>query len=222
MFSRTSAIAVGLVTSALDLGLTSFFVSQNVGFDVVQYNFYSSLLDFALLAVARVALHLGCLIGVNVNRADGPTFLQRAKTIFACITMLFSVYSLVKLLALAEVQLNISKISYQFWVLFSSNLFFSFLLAPVILLVYGKVQSPLVTVVNDDLESTSDVTPILQATESISTVSKNADKKAKEEVEKLNRQEKVSILLRLLKYCAYEWVWYSLGFAFLIIYSVCK
>ncbi|KAL1236040.1 ABC-type oligopeptide transporter ABCB9 [Trichinella spiralis] len=149
-------------------------------------------------------------------RPGGPLRVRRASTIFVTVAVLMMIHSPLKLLAVTEPD-HISIRWAWFWVLFVWNLTAALLFAAFVVGLLGRVtvaRRPSIVRPKsnkryrgtgaEDGDLPTLVKPSVEGADTGAT-----------------KQSSASIL-RLLSYCKSEWLWYTLGFAFLLLYSLCR
>lgn len=222
---------------------------NNVSFIEIigNYNFFTCQLDFVILSLLRAALLSGACFGVLNNRKDGPERIKSGSMLSVCFFLTTFVYSLLKLLALTEVKTDLNLP--WFWSIFGFNMFISFINALIWNCVLSNIISSSaessaadkresVLVVPVDSTDISDVAPLvinehIAENGGVSNVvipehvinedKLSADKKSTgDKPENIKLAQSTSLILRLLRYCRREWIWYLIGFIFLGLYSGSK
>ncbi|KRZ80491.1 ATP-binding cassette sub-family B member 9 [Trichinella papuae] len=202
---------------------------------LLAFSFQTSLVDFVAMPAGRFSMLLGGLVGVTVNRKGGPLRVRRASTIFVSVAVLMMIHSPLKLLAITEPE-HISIRWAWFWVLFVWNLTAALLFAAFVVGLLGRVtvaRRPSTVrgrstkryrgtgVEDGDLPTL--VKPSAEGADTGDQASVHLDTSIiKQTYENLRIRESSVSILRLLSYCKAEWLWYALGFVFLLLYSLCR
>ncbi|KRZ01749.1 ATP-binding cassette sub-family B member 9 [Trichinella zimbabwensis] len=202
---------------------------------LLAFSFQTSLVDFVAMPAGRFSMLLGGLVGVTVNRKGGPLRVRRASTIFVSVAVLMMIHSPLKLLAVTEPE-HISIRWAWFWVLFVWNLTAALLFAAFVVGLLGRVtvaRRPSTVrgrstkryrgtgVEDGDLPTL--VKPSAEGADTGDQASVHLDTSIiKQTYENLRIRESSVSILRLLSYCKAEWLWYALGFVFLLLYSLCR
>lgn len=199
------------------------------------YSFYSCQLDFIILSFIRTAVLVGSLIGVLYNRQDGPWKIESSSTFSVCLFLSTLVYSPLKLLALSEIKRNFALP--WFWAIFVFNILVSAAGGYVWNFILTNIQPPpqpksppeksernlniinrpeneeVATLVYEGFLENGSI-PNSHVQDDV-----NKQKKAQEESTKVKIVKSTSLILRLLRYCRREWIWYTFGFIFLLLSS---
>ncbi|KRY65187.1 ATP-binding cassette sub-family B member 9 [Trichinella pseudospiralis] len=202
---------------------------------LLAFSFQTSLVDFVAMPAGRFSMLLGGLVGVTVNRKGGPLRVRRASTIFVSVAVLMMIHSPLKLLAVTEPE-HISIRWAWFWVLFVWNLTAALLFAAFVVGLLGRVtvaRRPSTVrgkstkryrgtgIEDGDLPTL--VKPSVEGADTGDQASVHLDTSIiKQTYENLRIRESSVSILRLLSYCKAEWLWYALGFLFLLLYSLCR
>jgi hypothetical protein len=164
------------------------------------------------VCIIRVSLLIGGVVGILIN--NGKSAMTRVQHLFIyvlCIGMFAWAFSIVKLLAFSELDVNLTMIGV--WISFVWNMIASLIVLPIV----WKYILCSVTVRIDDGDDTE---ALLSTTDDDDeeTRKKKAEEDEKKKLPPLTR-ETFSHMARLLRYCRAEWRWYFWGFVFLIVYS---
>lgn len=247
-FSATAGLIIILVIISIDLIISpilSLKADQSIRTEEEdddlnislhrKYDFLTCQYDFIVLSFVRASLLIGALIGVFYNRYKGPARVESLSTISLCIFLISLVYSPVKLLALAETRLYFNLP--WFWLIFVFNILMSVIATVLWNVVLTNIKPP---------EPTPKMKPeevlergggersepdeisrlVYQENGFVSDMDKNPyyikTNETNKDGESVGIRKSTSLMLRLLRYCKREWIWYSFGFLFLIISSAGK
>ncbi|OUC49629.1 putative antigen peptide transporter-like 2 family protein [Trichinella nativa] len=210
--------------------------SRGVRDGLLGFSFQTSLVDFVAMPAGRFSMLLGALVGVTVNRKGGPLRVRRASTIFVTVAVLMMIHSPLKLLAVTEPE-HISIRWAWFWVLFVWNLTAALLFAAFVVGLLGRVtvaRRPSIVRPKSNKRyrgtgaEDGDLPTLVKP--SVEGADTGADQASvhldtsiiRQTYQNLRIKESSASILRLLSYCKSEWLWYTLGFAFLLLYSLCR
>uniref|UniRef100_A0A5S6QD22 Uncharacterized protein n=1 Tax=Trichuris muris TaxID=70415 RepID=A0A5S6QD22_TRIMR len=206
------------------------------GFAVVysRYTFQSSVLDFFILFAVRISVLSGSVIGIWVNPTDGSTRIRRCSLAFLSLALLMMIFSPMKLLGLSEHPSPAVNWPW-FWALFCWNIFSSLVFALLFSIVLARLvvrrrkskgqrqRAPTVVEAPMPADLSTLVKDRKNSSEETEHTSVHLDpSELKDAYESLKVKESSALVLRMLKYCIKEWVWYSLGFSFLFMYSLSR
>jgi hypothetical protein len=231
---------IALITTAfvaVDIILSILFLIWNdrIAGRYIYYDFRTSQLDLGLLVLIRTAILIGGLIGVCWRSEIASERAQSSSLYVVCVCLTMGVYSPLKLLALAETTDDFRRL-YWFWSLFVWNIFASTVCSLVWSNIFTNVAVPqsktLVVDANGDRIGDGGTDRLVEndiLENNIDQESMDADgiervekKEKKDEEKKLDVKETTSLFWRIIKYTRREWLWYTLGFVFLLFYSLGK
>uniref|UniRef100_A0A0R3RVW7 ATP-binding cassette sub-family B member 9 n=1 Tax=Elaeophora elaphi TaxID=1147741 RepID=A0A0R3RVW7_9BILA len=193
---------IDVIISVIAFGFyqTSFKFDAQIIWDYialnVPYHFITSPIDFLLLTAFRLLVMLICIV-LKVKH-EHP-WLEKFFVPLLGVFIVNWTFSLVKLLAFSE---KIEQFAYfGFWL----NVVWNVLAAALILLIWNFVLRINASWGYQSLTGgTPDVTSRLQNTK-----------------QELGRSGTGQHIVRLLRYCKYQWKWFATGFIFLTVYSSC-
>ncbi|KFD54458.1 hypothetical protein M514_04605 [Trichuris suis] len=208
--------------------------SDGIGVVYGRYTFQSSVLDFFILFAIRVSVITGSLIGIWVNPTDGSSRIRRCSLVFLSLALVMMTFSPMKLLGLSEHPSPAVNWPW-FWLLFCWNVFSSLVFA----LLFSTVLARLVVKRRKSKALRSRATTANQAPmpADLSTLVKDRKSSSeetehtsihldpselKDAYESLKVKESSALVFRMLRYCSKEWIWYTLGFCFLFLYSLSR
>ncbi|KAI6203581.1 ATP-binding cassette sub-family B member 9 [Aphelenchoides besseyi] len=219
-YSPTQAAGIAFAFAALDLMITilglawngRFFTFDNIAhwFDFAHYYFTISPIDFLGITILRVSLLLGGALGVFSNPRHAAQACSKYSNFCFAFVLLMIAFSPAKLLAFYEHPE--ARFAVGDWILMIWCILASIFVQGIWISVFSRVRE-------DRYRRLNELNSAYYEGDDADYFAAMQQKEAEEDAQK---RETFAMLFRLFGYMAKEWMFYSVAFTFLLLYSLSR
>ncbi|KAI6179471.1 hypothetical protein M3Y98_00614200 [Aphelenchoides besseyi] len=219
-YSPTQAAGIAFAFAALDLMITilglawngRFFTFDNIAhwFDFAHYYFTISPIDFLGITILRVSLLLGGALGVFSNPRYAAQACSKYSNFCFAFVLLMIAFSPAKLLAFYEHPE--ARFAVGDWILMIWCILASIFVQGIWMSVFSRVRE-------ERYRRFNELNSVYYEGDDADYFAAMQQKEAEEDAQK---RETFAMLFRLFGYMAKEWMFYSVAFTFLLLYSLSR